>query len=250
MGGLNYVHAHPDTHVYPERDALVQAATLKIHTILKQAIKQRGHASIMLSGGSSPRPVYEALGHMPLDWASVTIGLVDERWVNPGQPGSNETFLRDTLLQGPALQGVGKAAKFVGLKSNGDVLDAHALTVTEKNIANIDAPFDLCVMGMGLDGHTASWFSGAAGLKEAMDMENTKRVAAIDASGCPVAGDYPSRITLTLGAVLNSRNIILLIPGQEKAEIFKSSANGSVSAAPVKALYKAGQSLTVMTDKT
>jgi len=103
---------------------------------------------------------------------------------------------------------------------------------------------------MGLDGHTASWFPNAKGLKEALDPNNANTVIAIDARGCPVAGDHPDRITLTLSAVMTSKQIILMIPGAGKSDVFKESATKSVYEAPVKALRAAGERLTVITDET
>ena len=113
----------------------------------------------------------------------------------------------------------------------------------------IPKPFDVCVMGMGLDGHTASWFPNSKGLKEALDPNNADSVIAIDARGCPVAGDHPERITLTLSAVMAAKQIILMIPGAGKSDVFEQSAKQSVYDAPVKALRAAGERLTVITDK-
>jgi len=187
--------------------------------------------------------VYDALGHMDLPWERLTIGLVDDRWINRGDAGSNETFLDETLLKGAA-----KKATFIGLKTD-DANPLAGVKASSTKLSEIPQPFDICVMGMGLDGHTASWFPNSKGLKEALDPNNPDRVIAIDARGCPVAGEHPDRITLTLSAVMASKQIILMIPGAGKSEVFKSSAEKSVYEAPVKALRAAGQRLTVLTDE-
>ena len=87
---------------FSARDEMVTSAVTQIAEAVKTAVAQRGTASLMLSGGSSPRPVYERLSEMDLPWDKVTIGLVDDRWIERGQAGSNETFLDETLLKGKA----------------------------------------------------------------------------------------------------------------------------------------------------
>lgn len=222
---------------------MVETAAGQIADAVKQAVANRGQASLMLSGGSSPRLVYEALSVMDLPWEKVTIGLVDDRWIDRGQPGSNETFLDETLLKNKA-----KDAKFIGLKTD-DASPSLGADNSEEKLSTIARPFDVCVMGMGLDGHTASWFPNSKGLEDALNVNNAKTVTAIDARGCPVAGDHPDRITLTLSAVMASKEIILMIPGAGKADVFAASCEKSVFDAPVKALRAAGERLTVITDK-
>ena len=229
---------------FSARDEMVTSAATQIAEAVNSAVAQRGAASLMLSGGSSPRPVYERLSEMDLPWDKVTIGLVDDRWIERGKAGSNETFLDETLLKGKA-----KSAKFIGLKTS-DANPAAGIEASEAQLSAIPQPFDVCVMGMGLDGHTASWFPNSNGLKESLDPKNENTVIAIDARGCPVAGDHPDRITLTLSAVMASKQIILMIPGAGKADVFKASADKSVYDAPVKALRAAGERLTVITDET
>lgn len=231
-------------HSFASRDEMVGVAATQIADAVTSAVATRGAASLMLSGGSSPRPVYEALSDMDLPWDKVTIGLVDDRWITRGQAGSNETFLDATLLKGKA-----KGAKFIGLKTD-DANPAAGVKASEAQLSAIPQPFDVCVMGMGLDGHTASWFPQSNGLKEALDPNNSDTVIAIDARGCPVAGDHPDRITLTLSAVMASKQIILMIPGAGKSDVFKASAAKSMYDAPVKALRAAGDRLTVITDET
>lgn len=229
---------------FSSREAMIESAAKQISEAISSAIHAKGHASLMLSGGSSPRPVYEKLSQLDLPWEKVSIGLVDDRWIERGQPGSNETFLDETLFGGPA----GKA-HFVGLKTR-DKAPAAGVMASQKQISAIPKPYDICVMGMGLDGHTASWFPNSKGLEEALDPDNVNSVIAIDARGCSVAGDHPDRITLTLSAVMTAKRIILMIPGASKSKVFNESADKSVYEAPVKALRAAGQRLTVITDET
>ena len=218
---------------------LVAKAAAAIELTLRQAITTRGQASLMVSGGSSPRPLYERLSKVDLGWSKVTISLVDERWVNPGEPGSNEDFIRETLLQNKA-----SATKFFGLKTSHETVKA-GLTASEARFKSLEQPFDICVMGMGSDGHTASWFPHSRGLETALAPQNKNILCAIDAAGAPVAGDHPHRISLTLSAILASHAIFLFIPGEAKRTVFDAAPSKPLIETPVKALLDAGENLHV-----
>ena len=219
-----------------------QACALISHT-LKTVIEMRGTASLMVSGGSSPKPLFAALAKEGLAWEAVTVSLVDERWVEPNQPGSNETFIKDNFLTGKAA-----AARFISLKSPHERVEDGLLSIEER-FANVAAPFDICVMGMGTDSHTASWFPNSVGRAEAMTESNAARFAYVDARGCSGAGEFPDRITLTLPAVMNAHNIVLFIPGTAKARVFAQAQLGREDIAPVGALKSAGKRLSVFTGK-
>ena len=222
--------------IYDRGDMVGDAATA-IEAILRQALKIRGQASLMVSGGGSPRPLYERLSKVDLDWSHVTISLVDERWVDPGQVGSNEDFIRENLIQNKAA-----AAKFFGLKTPHGSVRA-GLEFAEARFKDIKGPFDVCVMGMGSDAHTASWFPNSKGLADALALDNENILCAVDATGAPVAGDHPHRITLTLRAVLDAHAIILFIPGEAKRIVFDAAPTKSLTDAPVQSLLRAGQNL-------
>jgi len=222
---------------------LAQRTAIIIADKLGQAIKYRGRASLLVSGGSSPKSVYEALSTYDLPWDKVTISLVDERWIVPEQAGSNESFIRTALLINKAA-----AATFISLKTRHKTV-TEGLPDVELRLQNIPRPFDICVMGMGLDGHTASWFPNSQGLRSALDIDNIDTVCAIDADGCPGAGDYRFRITMTLSAVMNSRHIMLYIPGAEKADVFAKAKQKSIYEAPVKTLLAAGERFTLFSEK-
>ena len=220
-----------------DRGDLVAEAAAAIEAVLSQAIMTRGRATLMVSGGSSPKPLYQRLSETELDWSKVTISLVDERWVDPGEAGSNEDFIRENLIQNEASN-----ANFFGLKTSHVSVQA-GLTTAEGRFKTLHRPFDVCVMGMGSDAHTASWFPHAKGLANAVSMENEGILCAVDATGAPVAGDHPHRISLTLRAVLESHLVLLFIPGSAKRIVFDSASSKPVSEAPVKALLHAGQNL-------
>ena len=218
---------------------MVANAAIAIEAVLRQALELRGQASLMVSGGSSPKPLYERLSKTDLDWSKITVSLVDERWVDSGQAGSNEDFIRDNLIQNKAT-----SANFFGLKTDYPSVET-GLKAAEARFAKIDRPFDVCVMGMGSDAHTASWFPNSKGLQAALSSDNSDILCAVDADGAPVAGEHPHRITLTLNAVLNSHIVVLFIPGEAKRAVFDSAPTEALSDAPVQSLLRAGQNLHV-----
>jgi len=230
-------------HIYDRGDIVAQAA-VAIETILREAINTRSRASLMVSGGRSPKPLYERLSKADLDWSKVTISLVDERWVSSGQIGSNEDFIRQTLIQNKAAQ-----ANFFGLKTAHDSVEA-GLPEAESRFQSMQLPFDICVMGMGSDAHTASWFPKSQGLSEALATDNPKTLCAINAYGAPVAGDHPHRISLTLQAVLAAHAIFLFIPGPEKRTVFNQVPQNLLLDAPVQALLSAESKLHVFASPT
>jgi len=212
---------------------------------LDLALAKQGTARIMLSGGGSPKPVYEALCEAALDWTQVAIGLVDERWVQESHAASNTAMIRRALIQNKA-----SVATLVPMVTE----DNTALEGADEIAAlylSLGQPFDICVMGMGTDGHTASWFPDSPDLSAALDLDNTRLVMAVDARACDGAGEIKERITLTRPAVLGARIIILYIPGAAKRAVFETAIsnyeNGDITTLPVASLLDAGERLIVIT---
>lgn len=227
-----------ELHIHDAGDIVSDAADM-IASVLRSALHARGQASLMVSGGSSPKPLYRALSEIDLDWQNVHIGLVDERWVEPGEVGSNEDFIRENLIRANATK-----AKFFGLKTSG-VSSVAGLAEAEARFARVPHPFDVCVMGMGGDAHTASWFPHASGLGHALDHDNQNLLCSIDATGCEVAGDHLDRISLTLSAVLDAHLVVLFIPGSAKRQVFDAAPARDIEDAPVQVLLRAGHKLHV-----
>lgn len=180
---------------------------------LRADLARRPLSSLAVSGGNTPRNMFHNLSSQALEWERVAITLVDERWVEPTSADSNEALVRSCLLQGRAA-----AARFVGLKTPGaDCAVAEAAVAA--SLEQLPPPFAAVVLGMGSDGHTASWFPQAANLSVLLDPANPNRVAATD----PVTAPHP-RMTLTLAAVLDSQHIHLHITGADKRRVLESSA--------------------------
>lgn len=202
--------------------ALTAALADFIESELNAAVASRGQASMVVSGGSTPKALFAELSQRSLPWNKITVTLADERWVDPSDKDSNEAMLRETLLTNAAAK-----ARFVALKNNAETA-AGGLPVCEQAIADIPQPFDLVVLGMGDDGHTASLFPGVAGT--ALDATQPTLCAAIR----PATAAH-ERMSLTATALLRSRKIILHMVGENKWQVYRQASQmGSADEFPVR----------------
>ncbi|MCW8125586.1 6-phosphogluconolactonase [Microbulbifer halophilus] len=220
---------------YSDRERLVQALTQDCASALQKGIKEHGQASFMVSGGSTPEPAYRALSKRPLPWQQINVALVDERWVEKTEKGSNQAFIEKCLLQNNAAE-----APFLGMKTP-HATAAEGQADCECAYGELPRPFDICILGMGGDGHTASLFPHAQGLEAALDPEATQLCRAITAKKSEVTGEHTERMTLSLAAILQSQDIKLLITGEEKLKVYREALLGSDELAmPVRSILKQG----------
>ena len=137
---------------FPDRKDLVEEFAEEIGELLNKGIADNGRASLALSGGSTPLPLFERLSLLDIPWKDVVVTLVDERWVEATDDDSNERLVRIHLLQNRAA-----AATFIGMK-NRALSASEGERECEQQFQKVSRPFDVLILGMGGDGHTASLF--------------------------------------------------------------------------------------------
>jgi len=213
---------------FPDSEQLVEALAERVAELLTAGVAKRGQAVLAVSGGSTPIPLFARLAEMELEWEKVTVTLVDERWVDVTSPDSNENLVRRYLLQKKAA-----AARFIGMKNEAATAgDGEA--ACEQRLNEIPHPYDCLILGMGNDGHTASLFPGATNLAAAVALDSGRSCMAIRPPAAP-----HERMTLTLPAILNSRQLILHLQGEEKKKVLaRAQEEGSAEAMPIRYILR------------
>lgn len=196
---------------FADRDALAAALAAE----LAEAVRDGG--TLALSGGTTPARMLAALGRCDLPWERIVALPVDERWVDEGSPRSNARMIRAAL----------PSARLISLYTGGPEPVAD-----ERVLAGIPWPPAALVLGMGDDGHTASWFPGGDRLAEALVTPD--RLISMRAPG---AGE--PRITLTLSAVLQAQRLYLHVEGAHKrAVLARALGPGPEEELPIRAVLR------------
>jgi 6-phosphogluconolactonase len=203
------------THSFTDSRAQAAALAEQVAERLRAALAERPQALLAVSGGSTPKAFFEHLSRERLDWPKVQVTLVDERWVPDSDERSNARLVKTHLLQHAA-----SGARLIPLYT-GDPTPEAGLAEAETRIDALPLPFDVVVLGMGDDGHTASFFPGGNHLAEALDLAGSARVLPMQA---PAAGE--PRITLTLPTLLETRALFLLVCGEKKRELLAAATQG------------------------
>jgi 6-phosphogluconolactonase len=183
---------------YPSQAALAEAAAHGIEAALAEALRTRGRAALVATGGRSPGPVYDRLTEAKVDWARVVVTLSDERCVAEDHPDSNTRLVGERLPK-----------------------RVHIVPLTDMAALAALLPFDAVMLGMGEDGHVASLIPGDPGLEEALTTADLTRPVPEGLGKPPLA-----RITLTLSALVSARAIFLLIAGEAKRQVLARAMGG------------------------
>jgi 6-phosphogluconolactonase len=206
-------------HSFSEAHLLTYDLTEQLKQILCNAVVQRGHAYLVVSGGKTPIDLFRILAKSHIPWDKVTVILADERCVPADDASSNEGLVRDYLLQHEAAH-----AHFLGLYS-----EFWSLPEVAYKVAALPT-FDAVVLGMGEDGHTASLFPCSDELAMGLD-DNAAAVLLVN----PRTVTH-QRISLSKSRLLNSRVIFFHLLGQKKlAVLHRAMAEHNPMVMPVSA---------------
>lgn len=215
-------------HEFKDGAALAEGLADRVSAALADAIAARGRATVAVSGGSTPKAFFKALSTRDIDWAKVTVTLIDERFVPADNPRSNHLLVAENLLQGKA-----KAANFLPLYRDAGSAEEAAAIVTA-DAATIGHPFDVAILGMGTDGHTASFFPGGSRLAEAISPDTPRGVITMEAEG---AGE--TRLTFTFTSLQDARLLVLHIEGHGKKDVLAAAeSNGPETDMPIRAVLR------------
>lgn len=206
---------------FSNRDEAVATIADTLQDAANHAIKKNGFANIALSGGSTPEPAYNAFAQRPLEWEKINILLVDERWVAIDDEASNEKMIRRAFEPADGIN-------FIGMKN--EFCNAFNAAPRVEGVYSRFLPPSVVVLGMGDDGHTASWFADAPNINDLLDVDYHHKVAATNASKSWVGGKYPIRMTLTLAPIIECENVILLIFGDTKLKVLENIMNNNDAA--------------------
>jgi 6-phosphogluconolactonase len=210
-------------HEYSDAAALTSAFADKITQLLSAAIEAKGQATLVVSGGRTPVALFQQLAQTPLAWDKVVITLADDRWVDLQDDASNDKLVRTHLLQGHAA-----AATFITLKHDYDDA-AHAVEACEAALADVQLPFDVVILGMGEDGHTASLFPCSAQIEQGLDLTTAANYIAVEPTTAP-----HQRMSLTLRTILASHNIFLHLVGAAKQDTIAKVLESTEREMPIK----------------
>ena len=215
-------------HSFVNRAALAKALARDTAAALKARLEIQVETLLAVSGGSTPGLFFAELSKTELDWSRVIVTLVDERWVPTESSRSNAALVRRSLLINNA-----SAARFLPLFNGADSPEAGR-AVLQDELAALPLSLAVAILGMGEDGHTASFFPGGDNLAAALNPAEGQRVETMHAPG---AGE--PRITLTLPALITADLLVLHIEGVRKREVLDQAlADGPVEAMPVRAVLR------------
>jgi 6-phosphogluconolactonase len=228
--------------VVADASALAEEAAARFVRLAQEATQSRGRFSAALAGGSTPRELYERLGRAPyrdqVPWPQVHLFWGDERRVPPDDPGSNYRLAAETFVTRVPLppENVHRMA--------GELAPQAAVRAYRRDLEDFFCGprprFDLVLLGLGGDGHTASLFPGAETLEK-----KTETVAAVEAD---YAGRPAGRLTLTLPAINTARHVMFLVAGEDKAGIVGEVLEGPAGRFPAQRVAPHAGHLTWLLD--
>jgi len=190
-------------HVFPDDASLVANALARVMAAARDAIAQHGAFHIVLAGGNTPRKLYRALRNADADWSRWHVWFGDERCAPPDDPARNSKMARDEWLDHVAVP----AGNVHAIPAESGAREAAAVYARELRGADT---FDIVLLGLGEDGHTASLFPGQ---DWAVHADSPDAIAVFKAPKPP-----PERVSLSAQRLSNARNVLYLVEGTGKRD--------------------------------
>ncbi|NRP36456.1 6-phosphogluconolactonase [Marinobacterium sp. xm-d-579] len=213
---------------FDTRESLESRLSEEIVALLKAGIEERGRATLVVSGGRTPAALFQSLSVQELDWSKVWITLADERWVPDTHEDSNALSVKTHLLQNRAA-----AAHFIPHFNDAEY-PCSGQTKLEEVLSELPKEFDAVILGMGEDGHTASFFPNAPELTAALNPYGFKACMGVTP---PVAPHL--RMTLTLQRLLHAKRIFIHLCGDSKLPVLEQAmGEGDTEEMPVRAVLR------------
>ncbi len=206
--------ATPEVRVLPDREALARAACEEMAHGVLDAIGENGRCNLVLSGGDTPRRTHELLASVEIPWDKVHVFFGDERCVPPIHVESNWRMARETLILRAGIPDV-NVHRIAGERDPEDAAsDAEISIQTHFGLRPGEMPrFDVVLLGMGQDGHTASLFPGTHALEETTRLVVAHFVEKLGAW----------RVTMTMPVFEAARHVVFLVAGEDKAAMVRSA---------------------------
>lgn len=189
-------------NTYNSHSALVAALGQQIIRCLQEAIQKEGQASIAFSGGSTPKPLLQYLSQQNMDWSKVQITLVDERCVDQSHSRSNTKLIHECLID--------------LLPVKPQFFPIHP--ISEHSFKGFKQPLDICILGMGSDGHTASFFPDVDNLSDMLNKKNQSMLMQTES-----ASSLEPRVTWNLPTLLSAKYLALHITGETKEQVLQKA---------------------------
>lgn len=203
---------------FSSRALASRAAARHIIEALGRRLANSPRASLIVSGGSTPEDCFKILADTELDWHRVDILPSDERCVYAKHDASNEGMIRRLLITNCAAD-----ANLMPMFDE-ELMAEDQCFANEKNLESVPRPFAISLLGMGADGHFASLFPDTEGLAEGLNPNSSRYCMLVNTA----ASQHP-RISLTMPALLDSTEILLLFFGDTKREVYEQAKQpGSV----------------------
>lgn len=211
---------HPLIEVVPDSSTLADAATGEFVRMADEALKTESRFTVALAGGSTPLQMYSRLAALHVDWERVHFFWGDERCVPPSNPDSN-FHLADEALLNSVLIPLGNIHRIPGELPVEEAAQKYEDVLRHFFGSGSPPRFNLVLLGLGSDGHTASLFPGTPAIKE-----KRRWVAGVRHAVPPLP--LVDRVTLTLPVLNAAANVLFLVSGEEKAERLAQVLYGSI----------------------